>query len=391
MRPAITHTLSGRSTSDLANRNHKKRRRVFHPFRRASRPGAVPGTIRPPKDALQTHLRAAVYDTRKTKTHDDVALDQIGQLQAAAASTSEGILWLDVDGAGDGTPISEIGQQFGLHDLALEDVVNVHQRAKVEEFENHLFIVARMVAVVDGRVETEQISLFLGDRFVLSFQERPGDCLDALRRRLRARDSRLRRHGADFLAYAILDAIVDNYFPVLEYYGDLLDTLEERVEQRDVPGDVVRQLHQIRSDLLVLRRSVWPHREMVGSLLRTDHPLMTANTRLYLRDIYDHTVQLLDVTETYREICADLRELHYAQVGQRTNDVMRVLTMISTFFIPLSFITGLYGMNFNTRSPYNMPELDYPYGYPVLLAVMAVFAVSMLAFFWRKGWIWRRQ
>ncbi|WP_164104630.1 magnesium/cobalt transporter CorA [Candidatus Laterigemmans baculatus] len=362
----------------------KKRRRIFKPFRRASRPGAVPGTIRPAADAPPPLIDLFAYDEHRVHRAKNVTAEEVARARGSAR-----VVWINVSGLGDADVIRSVGQTFGLHELALEDVVNVHQRAKVEEFEHYLFVVARMVRNHQERLESEQFSLFIGSNFIVTFQEHVGDCFNGIRNRLRSPESPLRSRGPDFLAYALLDAVIDAYFAPIEAFGESLERIEDELEIRPTP-ELVGQLHQIRSDLLLLRRSIWPQREAINNLLRDDNRLITRDTRLFLRDVYDHTVQLVDVTETYRELCADLRELHYARIGHRTNEVMKVLTIISTIFMPLSFITGLYGMNFDTSaSPFNMPELHARYGYPMALAAMATTAGILLYFFRRRGWLHR--
>lgn len=362
----------------------KRRRRIFKPFRRASRPGAAAGTIRPEADAPHPEIDLFTYDE-----HHLTRLKQVTVEQVAGARGSARVVWININGLGNADVIRAIGNIFGLHDLALEDVVNVHQRAKVEEFDHYLFVVARMVNRNQERVETEQLSMFIGHNFLVTFQERSGDCFNGLRNRLRS-DVRLRTRGPDFLAYALLDAVVDAYFAPIEAFGDVLEQLEDQLEI-STSRQVVGRLHQIRSDLLLLRRSVWPQREAISNLLRDNNEFISGDTRLFLRDVYDHTVQLVDVNETYREICADLRDLHYSQISQRTNEVVKVLTIISTIFMPLSFLASVYGMNFDTSvSRYNMPELSNPYGYPLVLMCMGLTAALLLYYFYRRGWLKRQ-
>ncbi len=366
-----------------AGRRHR-RRSLFKPFRRDTKPGADAGTIVPSADAQRPVIRIITYTRDSYHRRDDISSEAIQK-----ADQPQAITWLDIDGVGDAQIVKRIGDQFGLHALALEDVVNVHQRSKVEAFDDHLFVVSRMVSQNNGQLETEQITLFLGHDYVVTFQERLGDCLDPVRNRLARADSPVRKRGPEYLMYALLDAIVDGYFPVLEAFGNQLDLLEDQLESGHTQG-LINRLHAMRGELLLLRRSLWPQREAIAALLRDEHVLITSETRLYLRDVYDHVVQLIDVTETYREICADLRDLYYAQISQRTNDVMRVLTIIATIFMPLSFIAGVYGMNFDTEvSAYNMPELHWKWGYPFALALMAMTVGIMLTYFYRRGWLRR--
>ncbi len=365
---------------DTINRPLRRGARLLR-VRRHQRPGTAPGTVVAPPQAEKPEVTVFHFDEVECQER---RIQEPNEL--AALDLSRGTTWLNVDGLGDAELIERIGAQFGLHRLALEDVVGTHQRAKVESYEDHLYVVLKMVHVHEG-LDAEQVSVFLGPRFVLSFQERKGDCLELVRDRLRKGKGRLRAAGADYLVHAILDAIVDHYFPVLEALGEKLELLEDEV-LRDPNPSVVPQIHAVRRELLGLRRAAWPLREAMGSLYRDESPLITAPTRPYLRDCYDHTVQLIDVIETYRELTSGLLEIYLSSLGQKNNEVMKVLTIIATIFIPLSFIAGVYGMNFNpTRSPWNMPELEWTFGYPFALLLMLVVALGLVGFFVRKGWL----
>ncbi len=361
----------------------KKRRRAREEgFHRRTLPGAAPGTIAVDPEAPRPLVRLVAYDTQKILERDAPDLRQIPNLQRDHA-----VVWLDLDGLGDRESVLQAGEIFGLHQLALEDVVNVHQRPKIENYGDYLFLVARMPIPGEERLLTEQLSLFLGRDFVVTFQEGvPGDCLDPVRLRLRDSSRRIRSQGADFLAYAILDSLVDSYFPLLEAYGERLETLEE-----DVLGtpdrDTIVQLQLIKRDLLTLRRVFWPLREAVAGLLKDPSALVREETRVFLRDVSDHTVQLLDLLETYREIAAGLVDLYLSSVSNRMNEIMKTLTIVSTLFIPLSFLAGLYGMNFDTRQPWNMPELGWRYGYPFALGLMAVVAFGLVGWMHHRGWL----
>ena len=293
--------------------------------------------------------------------------------------------WVDVVGLGDAKLISQLGVLFGLHPLALEDVVHIHQRAKVDEYDQHLFIVARMPRLAE-HLESEQISFFLGEHFLLTFQERADDCFAPVRARLRMGLGRIRTSGASYLAYALLDAVVDSYFPVIDAFVNRLDELDEEVGVHPSPNSIAK-IHEVRGDLLLLRREIRPHREAVGELIRGPHRLLSEESQLYLRDCYDHTIQLTDIVDTYREMCGDLRDFYLSSVSHRLNETMKVLTMIATIFIPLSFMAGVFGMNFDRSSRWNMPELGWTFGYPLVLLAMLTVASGMLMFFRRKGWL----
>jgi magnesium transporter len=290
------------------------------------------------------------------------------------------VTWINVDGLGDANVIAEIGKLFDFHPLALEDALSVPQRPKVDLYGDHLFLVFRMLHH-EAAVEVEQISLFLSAGLVVTFQEAPGDCLDPIRERLRKGVGRLRGEGADFLMYAILDAVIDNYFPFLERLSDVVEALEDEVVARPRPS-VIARVHEVKRDLLEVRRSVWPLRDAISKLLREESALVGRTTRLYLRDCYDHTVHTLDVVENHRELVSDLMDVYLSSLSNRLNEVMKVLTVISTIFIPLTFIAGVYGMNFR-----HMPELDRPWAYPVLWVIMIAIGLGMLYAFWKKGWL----
>jgi magnesium transporter len=297
------------------------------------------------------------------------------------------VLWVDVEGLGDVETIRALGEIFGLHRLALEDVLNVHQRPKIEQYGNYCFIVTRMVSLGE-HLETEQLNIFLGQNFVLTFQEgRPGDCLDLIRERIRQKRGRIREAGLDYLAYALLDAVIDCYFPILEEYGERLEAFEDAI-LTSPNSDTIARIHEVKRNLLTLRRALWPQREIFNSLLREETPFVIHETRLYLRDCYDHVSQLIDLIETYRELGSDLTDVYLSSISNRTNEIMRVLTVIATIFIPLTFIAGVYGMNFNPSvSPWNMPELNWYWGYPFALLLMLIVTVGQLIFFRRRGWL----
>jgi len=297
------------------------------------------------------------------------------------------VLWLDVTGLADADTIEAIGQRFHLHPLALEDVLHIHQRAKAEDYEHYLFVVARMLRQ-NRHFGSEQVSLFIGRNFVITFQEDPGDCFDMIRSRIRQK-GRIQSRSADYLAYGLLDAIIDAYFPRLEKIGTELDEIDSAITVEHGRSHLGR-LYELRRELVMLRKLLWQHRDAVNAMVRQDTDLISHETLIYLRDCLDHIGQLLDVAETDRESCISLQELYLTELGQRTNDIMRVLTLFSTLFMPMTFIAGVYGMNFNTQaSSYNMPELNWAYGYPVSLIAMGLTGGFMMLYFWSRGWFHR--
>jgi len=295
------------------------------------------------------------------------------------------VTWIDIGGLRDIELIHEIADRFGFHPLALEDAVSVHQRPKVDVYKDHLFVVAR--AHIPGTVETEQVSFFVGRNFVVTFQESDADCLESVRKRIEAAQGRICECGADYLFYALLDVVIDGFFPALEGYGERLDALDDRVSLSS-EQNLISEIHTVRMELLSIRRAVWPMRDVINTLIRDSGDLISSDVDLFLRDCYDHTVQMIDVIETDRELCADLRDFYLTVASNRMNQVMKFLTIIATLFIPLSFIAGLYGMNFNTQvSDWNMPELNWAMGYPFALGLMSATASGLIYFFWRRGWL----
>jgi magnesium transporter len=356
------------------------RRRTF-PFRKQTEPGDAPGTLVAPVESPYPIIDIIAYGPV-----DMVELPRAGIDDIRRVCNEQQVTWVNVSGRGDAALIRKIGEVFGLHQLAMEDVMNLHHRPKVEEYDDHVFLVSQMVSA-DPDVATEQIALFLGKNYVLSFQERPGDCFDPLRNRIRQGKGRARTLSADYLFYALLDAIVDEYFPVLEHYGELLEKIEDDVVSRPDSRHIAA-LHDLKRELLTIRRAIWPHREMVNTIIRDENSLVSDNTRIYFRDIYDHAIHLMDIVETYREIASGLVDVYISSVSAKLNEIMKVLTIIATIFIPLGFVASLYGMNFDRSvSAWNMPELGWRYGYPFSLVVMAIIAAGLLYYFRFRGWL----
>jgi magnesium transporter len=361
----------------MPHRHHRKHKEV----RRRTQPGAAPGIVVADPQSKRPTLTAIAYDKAQFIERKDIPLEEVRELCGKHL-----VLWLNVDGLGDAALIEELGKMFGLHRLALEDVVNTHQRPKIDDYGETLFIVSRM-AHDEDHIFTEQLSIFLGRGFVVTFQDCPGDSLEPVRERLRKSIGKIRELPADNLAYSLLDATIDGYYPVLEHISDRLEVVEEEVLERADEASMI-PLRELKRDLLMLRRAIWPHREALGLLIREKHSLVSEGTQIYLRDCYDHVVQLIDLVEVYRELTMDLRDFYMSAVSNRINETMRVLTIVSTIFIPITFIAGVYGMNFDTKvSSYNMPELEWPYGYPFSLALMVLTTVFMIGYFRKQGWV----
>lgn len=351
--------------------------------------GAAPGTLVADPASKPTSISVIAYDSASVEEFEVTPDADFSEILASA-----GVVWINITGLADIGTIESIGNQLNLHRLAIEDVINVHQRPKCEEFDDHFFVVTRMPHPNAGRWDTEQISLFFGRQFLVTFQEQPGDVFEPVRDRIRQKKGRIRERGTDYLAYALIDAVIDSYFPVLEIKGEELEKLEDTLLTRAQPQHMER-IHEIKRDLLDIRRSIWPQREMINGLVRAESDLIADSTKIYMRDCYDHIIQLTDLLETYREIASGLVEIYLSSLSNRLNEVMRVLTVIATIFMPLSFLTGLYGMNFDRgASPWNMPELGWTYGYPFALLLMGCVVVGFVTYFKARGWVggrWNRR
>ena len=303
--------------------------------------------------------------------------------EAFAFVNTPGVTWLDVDGVHQDDVLESVGLHADLHPLVIEDVHNTYQRPKVEDYEKYLYIVLKMISWDEKtrQVAAEQVSLILGNGYVLSFKEDPGDIFDPVRLRLREGKGRLRKLGADYLAYALLDQVVDQYFFVLENLGEQIEDLEdELVENPD--SSTLQTIHHLKRELIFLRKSVWPLRDAINGLLRGESGLFQPETLVYLRDVYDHTIQVIDTIETFRDMVTGMLDIYLSSISNRMNEVMKVLTIIATIFIPLTFIAGVYGMNFSY-----MPELQWPWGYYGVWGVMVIVFAGMLIYFKRKGWL----
>jgi len=360
--------------------------RIKRRARQDPAPGAAPGTLAIAAGLPHAQLRCCVYDPDRI---EEAALE-LGDLEAKLrGAAAGGVTWIDVQGLGDEQTLLQIGAALGLHPLTLEDVVHTQQRPKVEVFDDQLFIVARCVRLLeDGSVDNEQISMVLKRGLLVTFQERPGDGFDPVRRRLHANKGSMRKSGADYLAAALLDLIIDLVFPVLEAYSDTMDRIDEEIATR--PGQqAALEVHALKRELRLLRRAIWPLRDAVGALLREEHDLIGDSVRPFLRECHDHAMQAADFIDGARERVSDLGDRYTAIVAERTNEVMKVLTVIATIFIPLTYLAGIFGMNFDTSSPYNMPELGWRFGYLTFWVVNLILVALLLYFFKRQGWLGR--
>ncbi|WP_414529613.1 magnesium/cobalt transporter CorA [Nodularia chucula] len=348
-------------------------------------PGTIPGTIIIDENAEHTTIILFDYN-QNNFIRKQIQIPE----ECTAYLDQESVSWVDVQGLGNPDILQRLGKVFDLHPLVLEDVVNMAERPKIEDYEDQLLIISQMVVPMSQNCGfySEQVSFVLGKHYLLTVQEEPEhDCFESVRVRIDKSKGIIRKQGADYLAYALLDAIIDGFFPVLELYGERLEELEEEVIFNPT-RKTLQQIYQIRRELLQLRRAIWPQRNAISSLIRDGSELIGAEVQIYLRDCYDHAVQVMDMVENYRELASGLMDVYLSAVSNKMNEIMKLLTVISSIFIPLTFVAGIYGMNFNTEtSPYNMPELNWYWGYPICLAVMAAIALGLLFFFWRRGWL----
>ncbi len=357
----------------------KKVRFITRKPKQSTKSGLPPGRVVyiGNKADVPVHITVFDYDTHGLK---EFAVNDIQEL--AAYKNSQTSTWINIDGIHKTKLIEDIGKLYDIHPLVLEDVVNTHQRPKLEVYDDYVFIVFKMLDYdyASNEVKIEQISLVLGKNYVISFQENVGDIFEAIRNRIRNPQSRIRQLGSDYLVYALLDRVVDNYFIVMEKLGEQLEDFED--EAFNNPGrHIAERLNKLRRETIFMRKAVWPLREMVNHLAGGDIEPIKQNTTIFMRDLYDHTVQVLDTIETYRDVLSGIMDVYLSNLSFKMNEVMKVLTIISTIFIPLTFIAGVYGMNFRI-----MPELDYQYGYYIIMAFMGCVAIGMFIYFRIKKW-----
>lgn len=360
-------------------RHHRKKHAPLLPQRSAT-PGAPPGNLEAKLGAKPSKIDVLAYGPEAFVERQSVTVAELKHLKASAP-----VIWINITGLGDTLLFKELGEIFGLHPLALEDALHGGQRPKLDEYDDHAFMVVREATLAD-RLALEQLSMFFGLGFVITIQETAGDPLDIIRERIRKNRGRVRKAGADYLAYAIVDAILDHYFPIIEAYSERLEQFENHiVSAHDI--SCAPDIHFLRHELHVLRRLLSPTREAIGAMAKSDAAHITQETSVFVRDLLDHINQLLDALDSCYDFSSGLMDLHYWQVNQRMNETMRLLTIISTIFIPLSFIASIYGMNFDTSiSPFNMPELHWRYGYLMVLGLMFLVAAVLLLFFRQRGW-----
>jgi len=347
---------------------------------RSRKAGLSPGTLVHIGEKKIDTVKAVMFDYDERSCSETV-LTELAQCIVCRGKPS--VTWVDIEGVHDIQAFEKIGGCFDLHPLVMEDILNTDQRPKLEDYGDYLYIVLRMLtsASETGEIASEQVSLILGENFVLSIQEgAKGDVFDSVRSRIRGGKGQIRRLGADYLAYALIDAVVDNYFIILEKIGERIEFLEESLIGNPGP-DTLKLLHHLKREMIYLRKSVWPLREVVAAMQRRDSALIREGTGYYLRDVYDHTIQVIDTIETFRDMLSGMLDIYLSSVSNRMNSVMKVLTVIATIFMPLTWIAGIYGMNFK-----HMPELEWAWGYPAVWALTLAIAVGMMVYFKKKKW-----
>ena len=342
--------------------------------------GFVPGTLIHvgEKRAERVKITIIDYDEKQVQEEEIKTIEECFPFRDTSTVT-----WINVDGVYEIEIIEKLGERFGFHPLLLEDIVNTGQRPKLEDFDSCLFIVLKMLSYDDDErgIQSEQVSLILGTNFVISFQEKEGDIFNPIRERIRNAKGRIRKMGADYLIYSLMDAIIDNYFLILEKIGETIETAEERLVQDPTPR-TLEVIHNSKTDTVLLRKSIYPLREVISGLERGESRLIKKSTHIFLRDIYGHTIQVIDMIETFRDMISGMLDIYLSSVSNRMNEVMKVLTIIATIFIPLTFIAGVYGMNFKY-----MPELNWRYGYIFAGGIMLLMVAGMLLYFKRKKWL----
>jgi magnesium transporter len=348
--------------------------------RRSRKAGLPPGSLVHigEKKTERTKITIMDYDEQTFQGKEAKTVEECFAFKETATVT-----WINIDGVHDSEVVGKLGSHFGVHPLILEDIMTTQQRPKMEDMGDYIFIVLRMLSLSEKKreVRSEQVSLILGSNFVISFQETEGDVFDSVRDRIRSGKGRLRKMGPDYLAYTLIDSIVDNYFLTLEKLGEKVEFIEEELVS-DPGRKTLQEIHILKREMIYLRKSVWPLREVISGLERVESDLIKESTGIFLRDVYDHTIQVIDTVETYRDMLSGMLDMYLSSVSNRMNEVMKVLTIIATIFIPLTFIAGVYGMNFRY-----MPELGWRWGYFIVLGLMVVIGILMVLFFRRKKWM----
>jgi magnesium transporter len=358
-----------------------------HWHSQAGKAGLPPGTAIHIGEVKTDRVRIGVIDYNQERVESRQVEDIRECLLPAARKDT--VTWINVDGLHQVEVLEKVGQCFQLHPLTVEDILNTNQRPKLDIYDDYIYLVVRMpwLDQEQGGISFEQVSFIVSGNLLITFQERAGDTFDPVRNRISKGMGRIRKMGTDFLLYSLVDSVIDNYFVLLESVGEEIEELELELVENPGP-DTMRKINFMKREMAMMRKSVWPLREVIGGLQREDVPFIGESIRFFLKDLYDHTIQVIDVVETFRDAISGMLDIYLSSISHRLNEIMKVLTIFAALFIPLTFIAGLYGMNFNSAaSPLNMPELNWYYGYPLALGLMGLVAGGMLYFFKRKGWL----
>ncbi len=348
--------------------------------RRSEKKGLPPGTVVYVGEKKSEEVKIRIMDFNEAH-FEEKEVDEVEECFPFRSKPT--VTWINIDGVHEVDVIEKLGKHFNLHPLVLEDVANTGQRPKIEDFADYIFLVLKMLYYDEKERETkaEQVSLVLGSNWLISFQEREGDVFDSVRERIRSDKGRIRKMGGDYLIYALVDSVVDHYFQILERIGEKVEEIEDELVTNPAP-ETLHNIHDLKRQMIFLRKSVWPLREVINRLERWESPLVQKSTYIYLRDVYDHTIQVIDAIETFRDMVSGMLDIYLSSVSNRMNEVMKVLTIIATIFIPLTLVAGLYGMNFKY-----MPELEWSWGYPMVLLSMLIIGLLMVMYFRRKKWL----
>jgi len=349
--------------------------------KRSAKAGLPPGSLVHigVKRVRKSRIRIMDFDESGLREKNRAALEECFPFKE-----TESITWIDIEGLNNIAMLERLGECYRLHPLILEDILNTEQRPKLDDMEDYIYVVLKMIDFdpAGREIISEQVSIVFGKNFVISLQEgREGDLFEPVRERLRGGKGRIRRQGADYLAYSLLDCIIDRYFLILEKLAEEIELLEENLISEPGP-ETLRQIHRLKREMIFLRKTIWPLREVIYGLEKSDSELVRPATKIFLRDIYDHTIQIIDTIETYRDMLSGMLDIYLSSVSNRMNQIMKVLTIIATIFMPLTFLAGVYGMNFKF-----MPELGWRWGYPLLLLFMLGVGVAMMIYFKRKKWL----
>jgi len=351
-----------------------------HRHKLSKKAGMPPGTLHPNGEPRTGPVRITVidYDADHVEERKVEAIEECFPYRDTATVT-----WINIDGLANTEVIEKIGRHFSIHPLILEDLLNTDQRPKMEDLEDYLYLNLKMLMLPEGsrEIKVEHVSLIVGKNYLISFQEDIGDVFDPVRERIRKEGGRVRKSGPDYLAYSLIDNIVDNYFGVMEKIEEWVESLEEELVV-NATRESLQKINRLKKDMLFLRKAVWPLREMILALERMESPLIRQDTRIYLRDVYDHAIQVIDTLETFRDMVSGMIDIYLSSLSFKMNEIMKVLTLIATIFIPLTFVAGVYGMNFR-----NMPELGWEFGYYAVWGIMIAIVVIMLVYFRKREWI----